>query len=350
MLSNPISGGEVGVLVGVTALGFIVTDMLSRYLQTEPSGYTTTGGDVQVPNAASTVGMPSWVNIGAQALLSVVGFVGGGMASKGGKGGLGSAALYGIGLGAGTHLVAQAFTGLMARWGGSKTSATGTSPTGTLARLYSAEIAAQNAQYTAQTSAAAATPAGNAVPGFAGPPEGQLAAPPPQHHQPPQQQGQLGQYWGQPMNYPQAQQSYAQAQPMQVPPNYIYVAAQNMQPVNLGNGMQQCPDGSQIPVGTPCAPPAFVVLSNGQTQSAGSPLPPGTSVTGYYFAPPASTTTTTTTTTTNPGNIQQPAPPPYVPPQAPPQWAPPLPSCMPQPADPQSCGCMGFFPDTVFPD
>ena len=106
--------------------------------------------------------------------------------SKGGRGGLGSAALYGVGLGAGVHLVSQLVTAAMARWAGSKTSAQGTTPNGVLARLYSGEIAAQNSQFTVQTQAQAATPPGNARPGFAGPPPQyqQLGAPPP----PPMQQ------------------------------------------------------------------------------------------------------------------------------------------------------------------
>ena len=183
MISNPISGGEIGVLVGVTALGYLLTDVMSRFLQSEPSGFAPSGTDLAVPNAASVLGFPSWWNIGAQAGLSLVGFVAGAEVSKGGKGGMGSAALYGVGLGAGVHLVSQLFTAGMARWAGSKTSSQGTTPNGTLARLYSGEIAAQNSQFTVQTQAQAATPAGNARPGFAGPPEGQLGYSPVQFPQ-----------------------------------------------------------------------------------------------------------------------------------------------------------------------
>lgn len=345
MLTNPIPGAEVGMLVGVTALGYILTDMMSRYFQTEPAGYTPTAGNVVVPNAASQVGMPSWTNIGAQAVLSIVGFVGGGMASKGGRGGLGSAALYGVGLGAGVHLVSQLFSGLMARWAGSKTSAGdtntgGTLTPGTLTRLYSAEIAAQNAQYTAQASAAAATPPGSAVPGFAGPPEGQLG-------QPTQQPGQLGQFWGQQpmMAYPQAmayqpqmqvQVPVAQNGSLTPPANYIYVAVANNVTTDNGNGTKSCPDGSVIPSATPCAPPAYIVLGNGFIQGSSTPVPAGAVVAGYYYAPAMSTSPL--------------APPPPAP--GPSYPYPTLPSCMPQPVDTNGggCGCMGLTPDTVFPD
>jgi hypothetical protein len=176
LLANPMSWGEIGTISAMTAVGWIVTDVIDRYMGTEAFGFNPNPGDVQVPNAASVLGMPSWGRILTQAGIGLVGFGFGGYLSRGGQGGLGAATLNGLGLGATVHLIGQVFNGLMARAAGSKTSAVGTTPSGTMSRLYSGEIAAQNAQYSAQTTAQANSPAGNAVPGFAAVP-GMAGAP-----------------------------------------------------------------------------------------------------------------------------------------------------------------------------
>lgn len=166
LLENPMSYGEIATVSGMTALGWVITDMLDRYIGTEPSSFTPNAGDVQVPNAASVLGMPSWGRILTQAGVGIVGFGFGGYMSRGGRGGLGAAALNGIGLGATVHLIGQLFNALMARAAGSANAAT-VNTSGFLARLYSGEISAQSTQFTSQAQAAAGTPAGNAVPGFA---------------------------------------------------------------------------------------------------------------------------------------------------------------------------------------
>jgi hypothetical protein len=222
LLANPMSWGEIGTVSAMTAFGWIVTDMLDRYIGSEPSSFTPNAGDVQVPNAASVLGMPSWGRILTQAGIGVVGFGFGGYMSRGGRGGVGAAALNGIGLGAAVHLIGQLFNAMMARAAGSSSSALGTNPNGFLARLYSGEIAAQNAQFTTQAQAAGGTPAGNAVPGFAAVPG--LSGPP----------GSLGAALGQvavynPMTY--------NGVPMWAPPVFAY----NPQ---VANGVPVAPGGA----------------------------------------------------------------------------------------------------------
>jgi hypothetical protein len=193
LLENPITIGETWTLFAVAGAGWVVTDLVSRYLETSAGAPVSptldpSTGNVTLPNAVGSLGMPSWTNIFVQAGISVAALGVGGYLGKGG-GGLGVAALNGLGVGAGLHLIGQLATALMARMAGSKTSAQGTTPTGTLSRLYAGEIAAQNIQYAAATQAAASTPAGKVVPGFAGIPDvlGTLGAAPvriPQYGQP----------------------------------------------------------------------------------------------------------------------------------------------------------------------
>jgi len=167
-MENPISGGEIATVFAVAGAGWIVTDLISRYLETNSSTYTPPANTTVLPNAVGVLGMPSWTNIIVQLGISVAGLGFGGYLGRKGDGGYGVAALNGLGVGAGLHLIGQLFNALMARWAGSKTSANGTTPTGMMAQLYAPEIAAQNAQYQALAAAQAATPPGTVTPGFAG--------------------------------------------------------------------------------------------------------------------------------------------------------------------------------------
>lgn len=193
-IPNPMTAGEAVTIVLIAGGSYIIIDMLDRYLATEPSGFTPSGTDVQVPNAASVLGAPSWARLLTQVGITVVGFGGGAWAARnaranGEEPGLGTAALIALGLGAGLHFVVQLWNTLMARAAGShsalQTNADGTqtpanvNTTGLLWRLYSGEIMGENSQYMAQQQASAASPPGKAVPGFVyGPPEGQLGQPP----------------------------------------------------------------------------------------------------------------------------------------------------------------------------
>jgi len=176
-LDNPISMGETWTILGVAGAGWIVTDMVSRYLESYAVGTAAPSGAVfvdgtktasSVSNAAGILGMPSWTNILVQTGIAVVGLGAGGYLGRRGDGGYGVAALNGLGIGAGLHLIGQLASAFLARLAGSKTSAQGTTPAGLLARLYAPEIAVQNAQYTALAAQAALTPPGTVVPGFAG--------------------------------------------------------------------------------------------------------------------------------------------------------------------------------------
>jgi hypothetical protein len=166
VLENPITIGETWTLFAVAGAGWVVTDLVSRYLETVPSGYTPSTGQQVLPNGIGQLGMPSWTNIFVQAGISVASLGLGGYMGKGG-GGIGVAALNGLGVGAGLHLIGQLFSALVAKMAGSATSATGTTPTGTLSRLYAGEIAAQYQQTQALATAGAS---GSVVPGFAGVP------------------------------------------------------------------------------------------------------------------------------------------------------------------------------------
>ena len=167
-MDNPISGGEVATVFVVAGGGWIVTDIISRFLETTSSSATAPANTTVLPNAVGILGMPSWTNILVQAGISVAGLGLGGYLGRGGSGGYGVAALNGLGVGAGLHLIGQLFSALMARMAGSKTSPNGTTPTGTMARLYAPEIAAQNAQYVALAAQQALNPPGTVSPGFAG--------------------------------------------------------------------------------------------------------------------------------------------------------------------------------------
>lgn len=238
-IPNPMTAGEATTIVLIAGGSYILIDMLDRYLATEPSGFTPSGTDVQVPNAASVLGAPSWARLLTQLGITVVGFGGGAWVARnaranGEEPGLGTASLIALGLGAGLHLVVQLWNTLMARAAGShsalQTNADGTqtpanvNTSGFLWRLYSGEIMGENAQYMAQQQATAASPPGKAVPGFVyGPPEGQLGQPPVAHQpvaQPaqPRFQQPVGRV-GQPAypTYPTATAAAAAPQPAPVP-------------------------------------------------------------------------------------------------------------------------------------
>jgi hypothetical protein len=176
-MDNPISGGEIATVFVTAGAGWIVTDMISRYLETYPVGTAAPTGKVfpdgtstasATSNATAILGMPSWTNILVQLGISVAGLGLGGYLGRGGQGGYGTAALNGLGVGAGLHLIGQLASALLARLAGSKTAANGSTPTGFLSRLYAPEIQVQYVQYATQTAAAAANPAATVTPGFAG--------------------------------------------------------------------------------------------------------------------------------------------------------------------------------------
>lgn len=287
-MDNPISGGEIATVFVTAGAGWIVTDIISRYFETTSSSYTPSTGQTVLPNAVGILGMPSWWNIITQAGIAVAGLGLGGYLGRRGDGGYGVAALNGLGVGAGLHLIGQLFNALMARWAGSSSSAQGTTPTGTMSRLWSPEIAAQNAQYVALAAAQAATPPGTITPGFAGLP------------------GRLGQA------------------------EYAVYNPSNPYGVPTQNGMAMF--NPSMPYGQPGPfnPSNPYGVPTQQVQAQAQPM---------LTQPVASAASAATGLM--PGTIA---------PSGPSQSWPGSPSAGPGPSTDDGCGCMGFRPDTIFPD
>ena len=225
VLENPITIGETWTLFAVAGAGWVVTDIVSRYLETTTTAPTNppsvVNGQVVMYNGIGQLGMPSWTNILVQAGISVASLGAGGYMGRSG-GGIGVAALNGLGVGAGLHLIGQVFTALMARWAGSASGPQGSTPTGTLSRLYAAEIAAQYVQTQAAAVATAASPAAAVVPGFAGVPGvlGAIFTPPapanpygaPQQQLPAPQHAGFGRPYQSQLTHPVARQAVAPVQ------------------------------------------------------------------------------------------------------------------------------------------
>lgn len=267
-MDNPISGGEIATVFVTAGAGWIVTDMISRYLETNAANYAAPANTTVLPNAVGILGMPSWTNILVQAGISVVGLGLGGYLGRNGDGGYGVAALNGLGVGAGLHLIGQLFNALMARWAGSSSSAQGTNPSGFLSRIYAPEIAAQNAQFQALAAAQAANPPGTVTPGFAG-----LGAAP----------GTVG-------DYAVVNPSNPFGVPTQQMANGQWAAAFN--PVNpYGQPTQQLPNGQWAAVVNP-SNPFGVATQAGQpmlTSPVAAPVAAAVAVAPGAVAPPPAT-------------------------------------------------------------
>jgi len=96
-LSNPLSGGELALAFVTGGIGFALTDLLDRYLATSatpPAG---------MPNAVAVMTAPGLTRILAQAGFAALPFIGAYFVKQP----MGRAALQGLGLGAGIHLVGQ---------------------------------------------------------------------------------------------------------------------------------------------------------------------------------------------------------------------------------------------------
>jgi len=96
-LENPLSGGELALAFVTGGIGYALTDLLDRYLATSatpPAG---------MPNAVAVMTAPGLTRILAQAGFTALPFIGAYFVKQP----MGRAALQGLGLGAGIHLVGQ---------------------------------------------------------------------------------------------------------------------------------------------------------------------------------------------------------------------------------------------------
>jgi hypothetical protein len=153
-MENPLSGGELALAVGTAAAGYILTDILDRYLAN--SELATAGSSSlasgATPLSATMAGLtkPGIWRILAQAGAGAIPLA----AAYYVKEPMGRAALQGFGLGALVHLLGQVVEHyVIAKYLGSSTPTAGTL-TATLNNLYGAEIIADNASDLATTGTA----------------------------------------------------------------------------------------------------------------------------------------------------------------------------------------------------
>jgi hypothetical protein len=317
-------GGMAVFGVGMFA-GYEVANCTGRYFEgidpsvtpapTLPSGITT----VQQYNELVQAAAPSFKKTGIELLIAALGFLVGAFA----RGPLLKLFGYGWGFGGLAHIGGALLDGYIIRPMFATGAAAGTAGTlsNTGQRMWQHEQTAASAKATAVQAGGATL---GAPPGYAnkqiatkvGTPAGGGQAAPQMgpRRQPPVMLAQRTNPFQQQQQQTQVQQTQVQqqtpitGQSATVPAGYVYVTAGNTTPTDNGNGTITCPGGGVYPTGTPCPPPAYIVLGNGFVQPNGTPVPTGATVQGYWYAPPSLSTTppiqgstyTPTPTQTNP--------------------------------------------------